>query len=139
MKFFAWIEENWKLLCEKTGPFFEKCGLVFRAIGRGFRITGLYLYRLRAFFMAIPVGLAAVWLAFLNMGRLPDSVGISIQSDGSYLMLVPKEIAVFGPVAVTALCILLMVCSKKTLYPWLISIFSLVLPLLIYFTNVYPA
>ena len=139
MEALMWIEEKWHLICWKLKPFFYKCGLIFGAIGRVIHITWAYLFRLRAFFMAVPVALAAVWLAFQNMARLPDSVGIDIQNDGSYLLLVPKEMAVFGPVAITAFCILMMVCSKKTLYPWLISIFSLVLPLLIYFTNMYPA
>ncbi|MBQ9762086.1 MAG: hypothetical protein IJV82_03310 [Oscillospiraceae bacterium] len=139
MEFFAWIEDRWRALCQWLGPFIKGCGRVLRAIGRGLRITWAYLYRLRGFFLAIPVGLAAAWLAFSNMKHLPEQVGIDIQSDGSYLLTVSRELAVFGPVAVTALCILLMVCSKKIAYPWLISVFSLVLPVLIYFTNVYPA
>ena len=139
MAFFAWIEDKWHIFCKYAKPFFYHCGLILAAIGRALRIIWAYIYRLRGFFLAIPVALAAIWLAFWNMANLPASVGIDIQSDGSYLMLVPREIAVFGPVAITALCVLLMVCSKKILYPWLISVFSLVLPALIYFTNMYPA
>jgi hypothetical protein len=72
------------------------------------------------------------------MARLPDSVGIWLLTNGEYYMLVPRELAVIAPVAVTALCVLLVLCSKKALYPWLISIFTLVLPALIYYTNIYP-
>ena len=43
------------------------------------------------------------------------------------------------PVAVTALCLLLMMCSRKTIYPWLISLFSLVLPLVLMLGAVFPA
>jgi hypothetical protein len=32
-----------------------------------------------------------------------------------------------------------MFCSRKAMYSWAISIFTLALPLLILFTNVYPA
>ena len=52
--------------------------------------------------------------------------------------MVPRMVAVFGPMAITALCLLMMFLSKKTLYPWVISIFSLVLPVLLLFINQYP-
>jgi hypothetical protein len=32
-----------------------------------------------------------------------------------------------------------MFVSRKTLYPWLISIFSLIIPVLLLITNMYPA
>jgi hypothetical protein len=43
-----------------------------------------------------------------------------------------------GPLGVTAACLLLMFCSRRTLYPWLISIMSLLLPMLILLLNNYP-
>lgn len=138
MTFFAVIEEKWNLICEKTGPFRKTTADIFRKIGRALRIVWAYIYRLRTVFMAVPVGVAAIILALQNMARLPDSVGIWLLTNGEYYMLVPKELAVIAPVAVTALCILLVLCSKKALYPWLISIFTLVLPALIYYTNIYP-
>lgn len=139
MEIFAWIESRWRRFCQWISPFLKKTGAVLKVVGSGLRTCGSYLYRLRGFFLAIPVGIAAAILAVFNMNNLPEQVGIDIQRDGSYLMTVSRELAVFGPVAVTALCIFLMVCSKKITYPWLISVFSLVLPLLIYFTNTYPA
>jgi len=33
----------------------------------------------------------------------------------------------------------LMVCSRRALYPWLISAFTLILPVLILITNVFPS
>ena len=39
----------------------------------------------------------------------------------------------------TALCLLMMFLSRKTIYPWIISIFSLVLPFLLIVTNIFPA
>lgn len=139
MEFFAAIEEKWILLCDKTRPFRQGFVRTMKKIARAIRICWAYIYRLRAAFMAVPVGIAAVWLAIMNMSKLPQSVGIWLLTDGSYSLLVPREVAVFGPLAVTALGILLMLCSKKTVYPWLISIFTLVLPLMIFVTNVYPA
>ena len=36
-------------------------------------------------------------------------------------------------------CLLLMFLSRRVIYPWLISIFTLVLPLLLLLSNIYPA
>ena len=43
--------------------------------GRVFRIIGIWLYRLRRFFMAIPVIWYAVKLARYNLQNLPEQVG----------------------------------------------------------------
>lgn len=91
---------------------------------------------LRKIFMAIPVVWAALKIAALNMERLPELVGFNIQSSGEFAAMVSREYAVYGPLGVTAFCLLLMFCSRKTVYPWLVSIFSLVLPFLIYYTNI---
>ena len=138
MNFFVMIEEKWNLVCNKTEPFRKTTGLVFKKIGKFISVAWSYIYRLRTVFMAVPVCVAAILLALQNMARLPDSVGIWLLSNGEYYMLVPKELAVIAPVAVTAFCILLVLCSKKALYPWLISIFTLVLPFWIYYTNLFP-
>ena len=97
-----------------------------------------WVYRLRSVILAIPVAAGAVILAIHNQAKLPDSVGINIQASGEYAEVVSKSVAVFGPLAVTAVCLLMVFCSRKVLYPWLISLFSLILPLLIYITNIFP-
>ncbi len=139
MDLFATIEEKWNTLCEKTRPGREKTGKAMRKTGHMVQTVWETIYRLRTVFLAIPVLLATIWLVFWNMSHLPDSVGIFLLSNGEYALLIPKELAIMLPVAVTAVCILLMLCSKKPLYPWLISLFSLSLPLLIWLTNAYPA
>ena len=93
------------------------------------------IIKLRKIFMAIPVVWAALKIAALNMERLPELVGFNIQSSGEFAAMVSREYAVYGPLGVTAFCLLLMFCSRKTVYPWIVSIFSLVLPFLIYYTN----
>lgn len=138
MQFFTVIEDKWNLLCAKTKPFRSATANVMKKIWRFFRIIWLYIYRLRTVFLSLPVGVAAVLLALQNLARLPDTVGIWLLSNGEFLLMVPKLLAVIAPVAVTALCILLLLCSKKVLYPWMISIFTLVLPFLIYYTNLLP-
>ena len=97
-----------------------------------------WAYRLRSVILAIPVAATAVILAIHNQAKLPDTVGINIQTNGEYAQMVGKSVAVLGPLAVTAVCLLMVFCSKKVFYPWLISVFSLVLPLLIYITNIFP-
>ncbi len=135
MSFFAKIEAFWLRFTQAIKPFCEKTVKVLKSIRRVLRIIWAYIYRLRTVFMALPVVIAAIVLAVMNMGRLPDSTGIWLLTNGEFLILVPKLVAVLAPIAVTALSILLVLCSKKALYPWLISVFTLVLPLLIYYTN----
>lgn len=97
-----------------------------------------WAYKLRSVLLAIPVAIGAVILAIFNQINLPDVVGVNIQASGEYAETVSKAVAVFGPLAITAVCLLMVFLSKKVLYPWLISLFSLVLPLLIYISNFFP-
>lgn len=97
-----------------------------------------WCYRLRSVVLAIPVGVAAVFMAIHNEVNLPAKVGIDLQTSGEYAQLISREVAVFVPLAMTAVCLLLMFFSKKVMYPWLISVFSLALPLLLLITNIFP-
>ena len=76
-------------------------------------------------------------LAVRNMAQLPEQVGINLQANGEYALVVSRGVAVMGPLAVTAVCLLMMFCSRRVTYPWLISLFSLVLPLLLVVTNLF--
>ena len=107
--------------------------------GKVFKGIGIWIYRLRGFFMAIPVALAALYLAAQNMSRLPEEVGINLLANGEYQYLISRGLALMAPLVVTGACLLMMLLSRKTVYPWIISIFTLVLPILIWFTNVFPA
>lgn len=133
------LKEQWNTFRQKAGPAMDTAGEVLMRIGHVLKLIGRYLFMLRKVFLAIPVGLVAWKLAVINAEHLPETVGINLQADGTYASMVPQNVAIFGPVAVTALCLLLMMCSRKTLYPWLISVFSLLLPLLILVTNIFPA
>ena len=120
------------LWLEKTLNVLRKIGSVLKSIAK-------WIYRLRGFFMAIPVVLAALYLATKNMARLPDEVGINLLANGQYEYLISRGLAVMGPLVITGVCLVMIFLSRRTVFPWLISIFSLVLPLLIYITNVFPA
>lgn len=106
-------------------------------IGKVIGTVCTWIFRLRKIIMAIPVVYLAIRIAIANMARLPEQVGLNLQSNGEFAFMVTRGYAVFGPLCVTGFCLLLMFCSKKTVFPWIISIFTLVLPFLIYLTNMY--
>ena len=101
--------------------------------------VGTVLFRLRKIVMAAPVIYWALKIASYNREHLPEMVGIDLQSSGAFAQVISRDMAVMGPLGLTAACLLLMFCSRKAMYPWAISIFTLALPLLILFSNLYPA
>lgn len=117
----------------------EKTLVVLKKIGRVLAVIGKWIYHLRGFFLAIPVVLAALYLATKNMARLPEEVGINLLANGQYEYLISRGLAVLAPLAVTGVSLVMVFLSRRTIYPWIISIFSLVLPWLIWITNVFPA
>ena len=93
---------------ENRASGLQKINHVFGKIGHVFYLIGLWIYRLRRFLLAIPVVLAALKIASLNMERLPEIVGLNLQSTGEFAQMVTREYAVYGPLGVTALCLLMM-------------------------------
>ena len=126
------VVQKWKEIWGKIAPVLHKIEEVIGVICR-------CIFRLRKVFMAIPVVYLALQIANANMERLPEAVGLNLQSTGEFAMMVTREYAVYGPLGITAFCLMLMFFSRKTIFPWVISIFTLVLPYLIYLTNIYPA
>ena len=142
---------------EKYYAFLDKVRPVFAAIGNFLKVTGsslykigVYMYQLRSILLAAPVAAAALILANQNMKRLPEMVEItklSINRDAEFALfgflemttdVITRDTAVFGPAMITALCLLMMMLSKRTLYPFIISVFSLCLPIILYFFCIYP-
>lgn len=121
------INNKW----QQMQPGLQKTAAVLKGVWK-------WVYRLRSIILATPVAIGAVVLAIYNQANLPDMVGVDLQATGEYAQLVSREVAVLGPLAVTAVCLLLMFCSRKVLYPWLISVFSLALPVLLLITNIFP-
>lgn len=120
-----------------TDPALLKILAVLGVTGKYVKLVIKWIWKLRTVFMAIPVIWAAVKLAIQNMDRLPDYVGLDIQSSGEFAQMITKTEAVVWPLGITAFCLVLMFCSKKPLLPWVISIFTLVLPVLIWVLNFY--
>jgi hypothetical protein len=117
----------------------EAIGRFFGKVWEILLIIWAYVSKMYKVFLAAPVVYGAVVLALQNMTRLPKTVGLDLQIDGTFAVHLSRELAVLGPLALTALCLLFMFCSRRVVYPWLISIFSLVLPELIWLTNVFPS
>lgn len=139
MEFIDKAMAKWEKLKKVAAPYLKKVSAFLRNLGNAFAIVWKYVYRLRKVFMAIPVGVGAVMLAIYNEAHLPAVVGLDLQITGDYTYQVVRELAVLGPVAVTAVCLLLMFVSRRTLTPWLVSVFTLILPVIILITNIFPA
>ena len=94
-----------------------------------------WVFHYRNIVLASIVAIAAIALAIFNSVMLPDKVGLNMLESGNFALLVDKSLAIWGSLAITAFCLLLVLISKKVLYPWLISLFSLVIPLAIWVMN----
>lgn len=118
---------------------FEKIKNGITSVNRVINIIVLVFYRLRKVVLAAPVVYYALKLAAYNGEHLPEQVGLNLQSNGEFAMTIARSMAVMGPLALTLSCLFLMFCSRKALYPWAISVFTLALPLLLLISNLYPA
>lgn len=121
------IKKEWDTVFDKEKPKKE----VFRSVCK-------WIFKLRSLILAIPVAVAAVILAVRNMALLPAKVGFSLEASGEFSYTVVKMVAVLGPLAVTAVCLLMMFCSKRVTFPWLVSLLSLALPIVILLVNTFP-
>ncbi len=139
MNFMDQFMDHWNALIEKMRPTLRKTGSICKMIGLKLEAAFNYVSKFRKIFLAVPVAVAAVVLALNNLAKLPVLVGINLQANGEFGVQLMREVAVLGPMAVTALCLILMFCSKRVLTPWLVSVFSLAVPVAILLTNTFPA
>ncbi|MBQ6890601.1 MAG: hypothetical protein IJN53_06275 [Oscillospiraceae bacterium] len=124
--------QKFRAFCLKVKEIACKVG---NCVGHAFKIVYGYCFRLRKIILAVPVIGVAVWLASYCRQRMPDIVGIGLKSTGDYAFTISRDAAVLGPLAITFFCLIMMFCSRRTLYPWLISVFTLILPIFIMATN----
>lgn len=126
-------------LTEKLLPGFENCKTVISKINYVINLIGLWLFRLRKFVLAAPVVYYALKIAAYNREHLPEQVGINLQASGEFARMISRDLAVNGPLVLTLGCLVMMFCSRKAMYSWAISIFTLALPILLLLSNLYPA
>lgn len=138
MKFLEIVKKVWHVICHVSCVIWKGLCTGVRAIHKALKAIWMYIYMLRGLLLAMPVVIGAVIIACISYTKLPESVGINLLENGQFQTMISRNTAVLIPLGVTGVCVLLTVCSRKPLYPWLISIFTLVLPVLIYVTNMYP-
>ena len=139
MNFIDRFMEGWDKFTKKVSPTLSKVGRGTKKTTGAVVAAWTYILKFRKLFLAVPVGTMAVILALQNMVKLPVIVGLDLQKSGEFSIQIVREVAALGPLAITALCLLLMFCSKRVLTPWVVSVVSLLLPLLILVTNTFPA
>lgn len=143
MTFFEKIKNWFKSCWQKIKDSFQKPTVEGQAVSEGsmFKIICIWVYKLRSVFLAIPVAFAAIIMAIQNMTRLPETVNLYFPGENiltANLTELSREAAVFGPLLVTVVCLVMMFLSRRVTFPWLISLFSLILPPFIYFITVFP-
>ncbi len=121
---------------KKSG--WETAKTVIIKINYVINLIGMWLFHLRKLVMAAPVVYYALKLASYNSAHLPEQVGLNLQATGEFAQYISRNMAVMGPLALTGACLLLMFCSRKAMYSWAISVFTLALPLLLLLSNAYP-
>lgn len=99
--------------------------------GQNWKTALRWTFRLRSVMLSVPVAVIAVILAVSNAAKLPGPLLIGA---GKNVITISKSVLVMGPLALTALSILMTLISKRVSYPWLISLFTLLLPLALLFT-----
>lgn len=139
MKQMEQLTAKWNELREKIAPVLEKAGTGCQKVKHVWTAAWPWIWRFRKVLFAIPVVYLALYFARLNWNVLPEQVGLNLQSNGEYARYVSRELAVYGPLGVTGGCLAMMFLSRKTVYPWMICMFSMLLPALILITNIFPA
>ena len=133
------IAAGWNKVQDDVKDSLQTESSLWSKIKKVIGILVMVLYRLRSVFLAIPVVWYALKLAAYNFKHLPEEVGLNLLSTGEFALTISRELAVMGPLAITVACLVLMATSRKALYPWAVSIFTLILPVLLLVSNLYPA
>ena len=134
-KCMAWWEDFYR----KAQPALKKTSEITKLVVEKVTFAWNYITQYKKLFLATPIAVMAVILAIQNLFKLPALVGFIQDANGQFAFEMIREVAVLAPLLVTAVCLLLMFASKRTLTPWMVSLFSLILPLLILITNTFPA
>ena len=137
MSFIDSCMAKWKDFSKKTQPAALKVREVSKKVFDKLIYAWKYVSKFRKIFLAAPVAVFAIVIAVYNLIMLPAVVGLFIQADGTYGFQMIREVAVLAPLTITAICLLLMFVSKRTLTPWMVSMLSLALPLTILITNTF--
>ena len=139
MKQLEQITAKFSELREKAQPALEKAQNAYQKAKKIGKKAWPWIWAGRKILLSIPVLWLMLYFARLNWNVLPELVGLNLQTTGEYAQYISKELAVYGPMGVTGGCLAMMFLSRKTVYPWMICMFSMLLPLLILVTNIFPS
>ena len=139
MSFIDRFMTKWEKFRRNAEPTVERAREITKVVLDKVIFAWNYVKKFKKLFLATPVATMALIMAIVNLIKLPALVGFGLQGNGEFSFEIIREIAVIGPLAVTAICLLLMFASKRTLTPWMVSLFSLLLPIMILLTNTFPA
>lgn len=131
MSFYKKVSVFFSNLWKKTKPARE----VLAKVGQYIKKFFTYVYKFRAIILVVVTLIAAIIMASYCKANLPETVGIDLQSDGTFSKYITRDQAVNCSFILTALSLVFVLISKKTLYPWLISLFTFAVPVLILVTN----
>ena len=131
MKQLEQLTAKFSELRQKAQPYVEKAHHGYQKAQKIWKKAKPWVGASRKILLAIPVLWLMLYFARLNWNVLPDPVGLNLQTTGEYAQYISKELAVYGPMGVTGGCLAMMFLSRKTVYPWMICMFSMLLPLLI--------
>ena len=150
MKWLDKLIEIWDRVIARCSPFCQGVAQFFRGIGRTFSNLWKYIFWFRSVVLGAPLGAAAVILAAYNRTRLPETLSyIKVMVDaesedalmGLFVMTteyISRDLAVAIPMLMTAVCIVLMLFSKRMLFPFMIGLLTLALPQIIYWFTIFP-
>lgn len=139
MNFIDSFMVKWKQFTEKTRPFMNKTRQICATVAGKISFVWKYIMKFKKLFLCVPVAVFALILALRNLFSLPALVGIILAANGEFSYEMLREIAVVLPLLITGLCLLFVFMSKRILTPWLISVFSLLVPIWILFINTFPS
>lgn len=129
----------WQRFMDKVQILMGKMSVFFSDTAKALERCIFHLSKLKKIIATVPVAAGAVILALYNMGNLPKVVGLDLLENGAFTYQIPRGLAVFAPLVITGICLLLMFCSRRILTPWLVSVISLLIPVAILITNIFPA
>lgn len=150
MKWLDNLIDRWDRMIARCSPFFEGMAHFFRSIGRTFSNLWKYIFWFRSVLVGAVMGVAAVVLAAYNRTRLPETVDyikVTLDAEAENALLglfvmsadsVSRDWAVMIPVALTAGCIVMMIFSKRMMFPCMIGLLTLLLPQIIYWFTIFP-
>lgn len=136
---FTEIRDKWNTFWDGVRDTMAPVDRVLGKIGNVLGFIGKWVYNLRGLLISLPVAVAAWKLAEYNKANLPAEVGLNMLASGEFGTIVSLQYAVMVPLLVTGIALLTVLLTRKPFIPWVISIFTLTVPLLLLMNNNLPA